>query len=149
MPLLDHFHPPLSQRRHWQSFHAAWASAIADSPNAVLLPEGFFAEELISVGGRVEIDVATRDERPESANGPIAVAPKQTWTAPRPTHIMPAVFPDTFAVKVYRTEGGPTLVGAVELVTPETRTAMRSGRPSPSSARVISSRELVSSWWTP
>lgn len=24
MPLLDHFHPPLSDERHWESFHAAW-----------------------------------------------------------------------------------------------------------------------------
>ena len=29
MALLDHFHPPLSQRRHWDSFHGAWAEAIA------------------------------------------------------------------------------------------------------------------------
>jgi hypothetical protein len=25
MPLLDHFRPPLSGSRHWESFHAAWA----------------------------------------------------------------------------------------------------------------------------
>jgi hypothetical protein len=24
MPLLDHFHPPLSTERHWESFYAAW-----------------------------------------------------------------------------------------------------------------------------
>jgi hypothetical protein len=29
MPLLDHFHPPLSKQRHWDSFHGAWAEAIA------------------------------------------------------------------------------------------------------------------------
>ncbi len=27
MPLLDHFHPPLSRRRHWEGLHAAWANA--------------------------------------------------------------------------------------------------------------------------
>jgi hypothetical protein len=43
MPLLDHFHPPLSQRRHWESFHSAWASALADALNEEWLPEGFFA----------------------------------------------------------------------------------------------------------
>ena len=31
---------------------------------------------------------------------------------------MPGVFPDSFAVKVYSSEGGPTLVGAIELVSP-------------------------------
>ena len=25
MPLLDHFHPPLSTQRHWESFHTTWA----------------------------------------------------------------------------------------------------------------------------
>jgi hypothetical protein len=24
MPLLDHFHPPLAPRRHWESFHVNW-----------------------------------------------------------------------------------------------------------------------------
>jgi hypothetical protein len=59
MPLLDHFHPPLSQRRHWESFHSAWATALVDALNEDWLPEGYFAEEMITVGGRVEIDVAT------------------------------------------------------------------------------------------
>ena len=31
MPLLDHFHPPLSPRRHRESFHVNWAGAIAES----------------------------------------------------------------------------------------------------------------------
>jgi hypothetical protein len=29
MPLRDHFHPPLSVRRHWHAFHNAWATFIA------------------------------------------------------------------------------------------------------------------------
>ena len=45
MPLLDHFHPPLFPRRHWESFHVNWAGAIADSLNEFLLPDGYFAEE--------------------------------------------------------------------------------------------------------
>jgi hypothetical protein len=24
MPLLDHFYPPLSERRRWQGFHSRW-----------------------------------------------------------------------------------------------------------------------------
>lgn len=45
MPLLDHFHPPLHPRRHWESFHVTWAGAIADALNETLLPDGYFAEE--------------------------------------------------------------------------------------------------------
>lgn len=42
--LLDHFHPPLSERRHWDAFHTRWAAAIADALNDDLLPGGYFAE---------------------------------------------------------------------------------------------------------
>lgn len=44
MPLLDHFRPPLSQRRHWDSIHGAWAEAMAIHLNQSLLPEHFVAE---------------------------------------------------------------------------------------------------------
>lgn len=115
MPLLDHFHPPLSQRRHWESFHAAWASAMADSLNEELLPEGYFAEELITVGGRAEIDVSTWEEHAAPHDGPVAT---QVWTAPPPTLTMAAVFPDSISVQIYRSEGGATLVAAVELISP-------------------------------
>jgi hypothetical protein len=128
MPLLDHFHPPLSHRRHWQSFHSAWATALVDALNEEWLPQGYFAEEMITVGGRVEIDVATFEEPAASPpaplpgeegrnGGPVAIA-KTTWTPPAPSATMPAVFPDSFSVKVYSSEGGPTLVGSVELVSP-------------------------------
>ena len=56
---LDHFHPPLSTVRHWESFHARWASAIADVLNDALLPTEYFAEVQVHVGSRVEVDVGT------------------------------------------------------------------------------------------
>jgi hypothetical protein len=56
MPLLDHFHPPLSERRHWEAFHARWASAIADDLNDNVLPENLFAEPTVHVGGQVHVD---------------------------------------------------------------------------------------------
>ena len=47
MPLLDHFRPPLGERRPWESFHTTWASAIADTLNDGLLPAGYIALEQI------------------------------------------------------------------------------------------------------
>ena len=120
MPLLDHFHPPLSQRRHWESFHSAWATTLVDALNEDWLPEGYFAEEMITVGGRVEIDVATFEESDssrEQRNGGVAVA-KRTYTPPVPSMTMPAIFPDSFSIQVYSAEGGPKLVAAIELVSP-------------------------------
>ncbi|HEX8199253.1 MAG TPA: hypothetical protein VF590_02110, partial [Isosphaeraceae bacterium] len=61
MPLLDHFHPPLSQRRHWENLHSAWASAIRQQLNDILPPR-YFAEVNVRLGSRVEIDVATFEE---------------------------------------------------------------------------------------
>jgi hypothetical protein len=40
MPLLDHFHAPLSLERQWESFHAAWAP-----PAAVLTVPAVFADD--------------------------------------------------------------------------------------------------------
>ena len=36
MGLLDHFRPPLSERRHWHAFHNAWATYLAEDVNSVL-----------------------------------------------------------------------------------------------------------------
>src|SRR5579862_7543325 len=97
MPLLDHFHPPLSPRRHWESFHVNWAGAIADSLNNDLLPEGYFAEEHARLGARVEIDVATfADEGIGTVgprNGSTATLPVRTWAPPAAPLVIPASFP--------------------------------------------------------
>ena len=123
MPLLDHFRPPLSTQRHWESFHTTWASAIADALNEHWLPEGYFAEEQVHPASRVEIDVATFDESEAraSAAGPtggVATARPPVWSPPAPAMTMPLVFLERYEVAVFRTEGGPTLVAAVELVSP-------------------------------
>ena len=122
MPLLDHFHPPLSDTRHWESFHARWASAIADALNESLLPAGYYAEEQVHVGGRVEIDVATFDRdaraRSDPSQGGTATMSVEVWTPPSPDLVIPAVFPDSIEVLVFNGEAGPTLVAAVELISP-------------------------------
>ena len=37
--LLDHFRPPLSESRHWESFHGLWACEIVRQLNRGGLPE--------------------------------------------------------------------------------------------------------------
>ena len=118
MPLLDHFRPPLSQRRHWDSFHGAWAEAIALNLNQSLLPERFVAEARVKLGGQVEIDVATFAEQ---ANGAApAAGGVAVWAPPNPTATAPLDFqdPDIFEVQVLSDEEGPRLVAAIELVSP-------------------------------
>lgn len=130
MPLLDHFHPPLYEERHWGSFHAAWAGAMADDLNR-RLPEGYFAEEFTHAGAVIEIDVATFEgsARTAGAEGSAtATLPPQVWTPPKATFTIPAVFADDFEVRVISTETGPTLVAAIELISPRNKDRTESRR---------------------
>lgn len=121
MPLLDHFRPPLSQRRHWDSFHGAWAEAMAANLNQSLLPEQFVAEARVKLGNQVEIDVGTFKEDstpPTPDSGGVAV-----WAPPKPLATGPLEFqdPDIFEVQVLSEHEGPRLVAAIELVSPSNK----------------------------
>ena len=114
MPLQDHFRPPLSLRRHWHSVHNAWATFIASALNATL-PEGYFAEP--NVQFRIEIDVAAFEEP-----GIASVHPEAGWTPPSPSLTIPfVVVADVVEVQVFGSTGGPTLAGAIELVSPSNK----------------------------
>lgn len=120
MPLLDHFHPPLAPRRHWESLDVNWAGAIADVLNETMLPEVYFAEEHAQLGPSIEINVATFADSPpgpgRSAGTSTIEAP--AWAPPAPTRVIPSAFPDAFEVRVFASEGGTKLVAAIELVSP-------------------------------
>ena len=112
MPLLDHFRPPLSLRRHWHSFHNAWATHLAGDLNQ-RLPEGYFAEPNVQFG--IEIDVAAFEE-------PLAFPFGTRWSPPVPTMTIPfPVMTDSVGVLVYSSRGGPVLAGAIELVSPSNK----------------------------
>jgi hypothetical protein len=122
--LLDHFHPPLSMVRHWESLHARWAAAIADVLNDELLPTEYFAEAQVHVGSRVEVDVgtfadaSTGVEHAPGTGTATATLVARPWALSAPAMTMPAVFPDSIEVLIFRTEAGPTLVAAIDLVSP-------------------------------
>jgi hypothetical protein len=125
MPLLDHFHPPLLGSRHWEGFHGWWAAAIAGTLNEKLLPEDYFAEFQVTLGTRIEVDVATLSESEESEsspqNGGGTAVLTQVWAPPGPVAVFPAEFPDDFEVQVFSNIAGPTLVAAIELVSPRNK----------------------------
>jgi hypothetical protein len=118
MPLLDHFHPPVSQRRNWEGFHSLWAAAIVEKLNRDVLGEEYFADMHVHIGSQVEVDVATLHDQPGEASGAVATAVKTAWSPPATNLILPTVFPDDIEVQVYRTTAGPELVAAIELVSP-------------------------------
>jgi len=111
----------LSQRRPWESFHTTWCSALADHLNRGVLPPGFIALEQVHQGAPVEIDVATFEEEaaaPAAGGSSTATLPRAAWTPSAPPVVLPATFPERFAVEIVSTEGGRSLVAAVELVSP-------------------------------
>ncbi len=122
MPLYDHFRPPLSIRRHWKSFPHAWATYLASDLNR-LLPPGYFAEPNVQFG--IEIDVAAFTEAQDTGPGrqtddeALEAASGAAWAPAPPTAVVDFLLDiDTVEVLVYDASAGPTLAGAIELVSP-------------------------------
>lgn len=125
MPLIDHFHPPLSVQRHWESFHSSWATKLADALTERWLPSNYIAEENVHLGASVEIDVGTfertRCSMGEEASGVVATVGPKIWAPPSADGAFPSVFPGTFEVRVLSTDSGPKLVAAIELISPSNK----------------------------
>src|SRR3984893_15481676 len=122
MPLLDHFHPPLSAERRWESWVSSWATRIADALTDRWLPPNYIAEEHAHLGPSVEIDVGTFEREAlatgEEEGGAVATAGPKVWAPPAADGFLPSVFPETFEVRVLSTDTGPKLVAAIELISP-------------------------------
>lgn len=117
--LLDHFHPPLSEQRHWHAFHNAWATHLADDLNR-RLPEGWFAEPNVQFG--IEIDVAAFEEAGTCGTLQEGGSEAEAWVPPSPTATIDfPIVTDVVQVDVYTSEAGPSLAGAIELVSPSNK----------------------------
>lgn len=124
MPLLDHFHPPLEDERHWEGFHSMWANCLTITLNERLLPDGYFAEPHVHAGAAIEVDAAVWDYHgglPLTTEGTTATLPARTWAPPGPTLTMPMEFIDTFEVQVYSPKGAMKLVAVIEIVSPSNK----------------------------
>jgi hypothetical protein len=98
-----------------------WATETARTLNRQVLPQGYFAEAQVHIGGRVEVDVPTFQKEPANGphgNGPSGGLALETWAPPVASRFMPAIFPDEIEVRVLATRAGATLVGAIEFVSP-------------------------------
>lgn len=134
MPLRDHFHPPLSERRTWSSVHAMWPSMMVVDLNRKL-PERFVASPRVYLASTFEIDVATQDRYwgepatadPTNGGGGVATA---TLAPPQPTLAVATDIPDVdaFEVLIEDMGDGGQLVAAVEIVSPSNKDRAESRR---------------------
>src|SRR5947209_13242226 len=104
MPLLDHFHPPVSVRRRWEGFHGLWAAALVEKLNQDVLADEYFADMQVHIGSQVEVDVAPLEESRGSIGGRSSTAASDTvaasvWAPPATMLVMPTVFPDDIEVQ--------------------------------------------------
>lgn len=123
MPLHDHFHPPVSNLRHWSEFHGQWPGEIVRTLFD-RLPPGFYAGPRLYLGSSFEVDVsvAKDDNRLEreadTGSGGVAtlsaVAPSFTATA----EALPF---DDYEVRIYDEERQRKLVAAIEIVSPSNK----------------------------
>jgi hypothetical protein len=126
VPLLDHFHPPLSVSHPWKGFHSAWANTITNQLNEVL-PEGYYAIPEVPLGDQIEIDVASLEKAGNGAATGSGVA-TAVWAPPRPRLTARVDFARVHGVEihVFQDSGGPQLRAAIELASPANKVRPRS-----------------------
>ena len=129
MPLRDHFHSPVDDKRRWDSLHGGWPMKICESLFAQM-PEEFTAVPTVHLGGSVEIDIgAFEDVEPRlgrhrdwhsKGDGGIATA---TWTRSKPTLSVETDRPDAdeYEVRIYDSKRRSKLVAAIEIVSPSNK----------------------------
>jgi hypothetical protein len=131
MPLRDHFHAPLKERRHWDGFHSSWLGEMVRQLS-IRLPAGYFAEPQVHLGVQVEPDVGTFEEEEtlSAATGSGDGVATAVWAPSRPTQTLDVDLPaqDVFEVRVYDESQGIRLVAAVELVSPRNKDRPESRR---------------------
>ena len=93
MPLLDHFHPPVSERRRWEGFHGLWAATLVEKLNCDVLADEYFADMQVHIGSQVEVDIATLEE-PRGSSGThgataTVTAAASVWAPPAATLVVP------------------------------------------------------------
>lgn len=127
MPLLDHFHPPLSRTHPWRAFHGAWAAAMARLLNAGVLPDGYYAVPFLDHAVPVEIDIAALHEFPPASD---TTDEPQAWSPETPGMTVAVEWPDADGVRVevFADEGDPRLAAAIELVSPRNKDRVTSRR---------------------
>jgi Protein of unknown function (DUF4058) len=125
MPLRDHFHPPLADRRTWEAVHTSWPMMIVVDLSR-RLPAGYVAEPGVHQGSSIGVDVATYEDEAllsgtshDEGGGGTEVA-TAVWAPPMPTLTFATDWPaqDAYEVRVYDARSGFRLVAAVEIVSP-------------------------------
>lgn len=124
MPLRDHFHPPLKDRRSWDEVHGGWPMEIVRQLFAIL-PDGYQASPKIHLGSPIEVDIGEFVNYPNETN-PDTGGGVATLVAPSPTYTLEAELTeqDQYEIRIF--DGYRQLVAAIELISPSNKDRVRS-----------------------
>jgi hypothetical protein len=124
MPLRDHFHPPLDDRRSWSELHGMWPAVIVQHVRP-RLPAGYIIGPGVTLGTQFELDVATFEDDEvligptDEGNGGVATA---VWAPPAPSVAVAIDLPgDTYEVRIYDLHRARQLVAVVEILSPSNK----------------------------
>jgi hypothetical protein len=119
MPLRDHFRPPISLRRSWEGFHAAWPTMLV-ARMLEHLPAGYDAEPRVHLGSVFEIDVGAFEDGDSPAGFGVDSGGAVAYAAPEPTLTVDAALAEQYEyeVLVFDDTADRQLVAAVEFVSP-------------------------------
>jgi hypothetical protein len=110
MPLRNHFRSPSNDPWEWEGFYGGWPAMMVLELNRQLPPD-YYSAPHIQLAGSTEVDVPWLEGGSESVAVP--------WSPPPPTFSGAGLPVEAeYEVRVYRSDGGQQLVGAVEFVAP-------------------------------
>ena len=143
MPLLDHFHPPLSDGQFWESFHSLWIAAMVEQLNGNILPQGYLAQAQVHIGGWFEVDVATFETAPLAQTGLRirAASPSKLGRRRRRRWLSRPLIPTNWRCESLATELDRPWSRLSNWSVRETRIAPKRGEPSRPSASTIYRKE--------
>ena len=122
MPLHDHFHPPVSSKRHWSELHGWWPGEIGRQLFD-MLPPGYQAGPRLYLGSSFEVDVsvAEEDNRPTPSADDGSGTATLTALEPPFTAVADLLNFDEYEVRIYDSDRERTLVAAIEIVSPSNK----------------------------
>ena len=127
MPLRDHFHSPLNDRRSWDELHGMWPGVIATMLNRHM-PTGYAASPMVHLGKLAEVDVAAFEEpfdEPRRKRPPV-----DPWSPSAATVLVAkrTRLPDEYAVEIRELKRGRKLVASIEIVSPSNKSKLENRR---------------------
>jgi hypothetical protein len=115
MPLRDHFHPPVSNKRHWSAILGGWPMEIVRTLFD-RLPWNFYAAPQIELGRSLESEIGFIEDVTDAGETATLTALQKPAT-----YVADFSQADEYEVRIHDDTYDRTLVAAIEIVSPSNK----------------------------